>query len=175
MRILLAICLVFFTSVLSAQVADNAPAADTLPYLKYPKLPAFNIMRLDSTTIFNTYYIPTGKPILIMFFDPDCSHCKDFMPTMAKAMDSLKDIRIYMIAATSNMRAIQKFYDTYELGKYKNIEVVGRDYEFFFISYYGVRYIPDFALYDEHKKLIKLFESRITVDELYRHAFPAKK
>ncbi len=150
-------------------VKDSAAAkTDTLPYLKYPTLPAFNILLRDSVTIFNTYNIPEGKPSVIIFFDPDCVHCKDEIKMLLSGMDSLKDIRFYMITSVHNFRHIRRFYDDYHLGDYKNIEVFGRDYEYFFITYYGVKFVPDLVLYDKHKNLIKLFESRVTVEELYK-------
>ena len=147
---------------------DKTPEkTDSLPYQKYPTLPAFNIVLLDSTTVFNTYNIPEGKPILIMFFDPDCKHCKAETRMLLSGMDSLKDIRFFMITSVHDFKRIRDFYDEYRLSDYKNIEVVGRDYEYFFITYYGVKFVPDLVLYDSHKNLVKYFEGHVTVKELY--------
>ena len=143
------------------------PATDTLPYQKYPDLPAFNILLLDSTTIFNTFNIPKGKPSLIMFFDPDCKHCKAETKMLLRGMDSLKDINFYMITSVHNMDAIRKYRDEFHLGDYKNIEVIGRDYEFFYVTFYGIKYVPDIALYDARKRFVKFFEGHTTVKELY--------
>ncbi len=140
---------------------------DTLPYLKYPTIPAFNILSVDSVTIFNTYNIPKGRPIALMFFDPDCKHCKATMKLLRAGMDSIQNIRIYMLTPAHSWENIRKFYADNHIADYKNIEVYGRDYEFFFFAYYGVKFVPDLALYDENKKLIKLFETDITVKELY--------
>jgi len=168
----LIVLLTGFVSVASAQekeVIKNTPAtaADTLPYLKYPTLPAFNIMLLDSSTIVNTYNIPEGKPTLIMFFDPECKHCRMVTKTLLDKMDSLNDIRFYMITSVHDFNKIRTFYDEFHLADYKNIEVIGRDYEFFFVTYYGIKYVPDLVLYDGHKKLVKYFEGHVTVGELY--------
>ena len=147
---------------------STAHKTDTLPYMKYPTLPAVKIMLRDSVTIFNTYNTPEGKPTLILFFDPDCIHCKDEIRMLLANMDSLKDTRFYMITSVHNFGRIRKFYEEYNLADYKNIEVFGRDYEYFFITYYGVKFVPDLVLYDKHKNLVKLFEGHVTVDELYR-------
>jgi hypothetical protein len=45
--------------------------------------------------------------------------------------------------------------------------LAGRDYEFFFGSFYKISYVPDLVLYDEHKKLIKLIQGEAKVKEIY--------
>ena len=147
--------------------AIPAPAADSLPYQKYPKLPAFNILEMDSVTIFNTYNIPAGKKTILLFFSPDCGHCQMLMRNLIKNMDSLKDVQFYMMTVVHSMTTLRNFYNEYHLADYKNIHVVGRDYEFFYIPYYGIKNFPDMALYDEHKKLIKLFEGDIPLTQLF--------
>ena len=143
------------------------PAADSLPYQKYPTLPAFNIRMMDSVTIFNTYNIPKGKPTLIVLFSPDCKHCKAMTRQLLKGMDSLKGIQIYMITPMHSMTAIRNFYEEFHLGDYPEIKLAGRDYEFFFHDFYGTKLVPDLVLYDERKKLIKLFEGNTTVADIY--------
>ena len=147
---------------------DSTAKKDTAAYLKYPTLPAFNIMLRDSATIFNTFNIPEGRPTVIIFFDPDCKHCKMEIRRLLDGMDSLKDIRFYLTTSVHDFKKIRDFYDDYHLGDYKNIEAVGRDYEYFFITYYDVKFVPDLVLYDSHKNLVKFFEGHVTVDELYR-------
>ena len=148
--------------------SKQSVAMDTLPYQKYPVLPAFNIMLTDSSTIFNTYNIPDGKPIVILFFDPDCRHCKAEIRLLLAGMDSLADVRFYFITSVHDFNKIRAFYEEYELKGYKNIEVFGRDYEYFFITYYGVKFVPDLVIYDEHKNLVKFFDGHVSVTDLYK-------
>lgn len=152
-----------------ARLLIDTAKKDTLPYMKFRSLPAFNIMLSDSATIFNTYNIPKGKPVALMLFDPECKHCKDLTRKLTENMDSLKDIQFYMFTAAHSMTAIRKFYEDFHLANYSNIKVIGRDYEFFFHEYYGVKFVPDIALYDSNKKLIKLFEANATVKDLYEY------
>jgi thioredoxin-related protein len=148
----------------------ETPANDTLkPYQKYPKLPAFNIMLMDSVTVFNTYNIPEGRKTILLFFSPDCSHCQALFRELTKNMDSLRDVDFYLMSPVHNISMIRNFYSEYHLADFKNIKVAGRDYEYFFITYYGIKSFPDMALYDEHKKLIKLFEGDIPLKELFKY------
>jgi thiol-disulfide isomerase/thioredoxin len=139
------------------------------PYQKYPTLPAFNILLMDSVTIFNTYNIPEGKPIAIMLFSPDCKHCKRTIMALEAGMDSIKNVQFYLVTAAHNMADIREFYKEHHLNDYKNIQIVGRDYEFFFMSFYGVKFVPDIALYDEHKKLVKLIDNETKASEVYKY------
>ncbi len=150
---------------------DPPPPEDTLkPYQKYPTLPAFNILEMDSTTIFNTYNIPEGKPIALMLFSPDCKHCKRTVDALIKGMDSIKNVQFYLVTAMHSMTQIKEFYEEHHLSHYKNIQVVGMDYEFFYFSYYNTKFVPDIALYDEHKKLVKLIEGETNASEVYKWA-----
>jgi len=143
------------------------PKKDTLlPYQKNPGLPAFKILEMDSTTTFNTYDIKPGKPTLLMFFGPDCGHCKHQMEKMIAGMDSLKQLQIYMVSF-ANPTPIKNFYEEFHLDKYPNVKVVGKDAEFFFGSFFGARAVPFMAVYDKHKKFVKKFESSATVQQLY--------
>jgi len=145
----------------------HTESKENLPYTKYPELPAFNVMLTDSNTIFNTYNIPKGAPILLVFFDPECRHCKAVTRRMLDGMDSLKDVLMYFITHIHDMQEIKQFAADHHFEKYPNIKVVGRDYEYFNIAYYGVSIVPDFVLYDANKMFIKYFEGTATVSDLY--------
>jgi len=172
MRKIILLVAVISCCVVTAHAQEkNKPASvpdSALAYKKYPALPAFNLRLMDSVTIFNTYNIPEGKPVALFFFDPECSHCQAVTKELLKGMDSIHDIQFYMITPVHSATALRKFYEDYHLADYKNIILAGRDYEFFFGTFFGVKYVPDLALYDAHKKLIHLFEGAITVKELHK-------
>lgn len=140
---------------------------DSLPYMKYPEMPAFNLRLMDSATILNTFNIPPGQPVALMLFDPGCKHCHDVTTELMKGMDSLKNISFYFITFTDDFKAIRNFYNEFHMADHPNIKAVGRDYELFFIDYYGVNSFPDIALYNENKQIVQLFEGRVTVAQLY--------
>ena len=135
-----------------------------LPYLSDQTLPAFNLLEVDSTTLFNTDKLPSGKPIVLMYFSPDCEHCQHQTEEILKNMDSLRDVRFVMLTALP-FDKMRNFYIFYKLGSYKNI-IMGRDYEFFFSRHYGSQYVPYLAIYDRHKKLVKVFDGGTKVSTL---------
>jgi len=152
-----------------AQTADTAKKKAPAPYLQYPGMPAFNILLSDSTTVLNTFNIPKGRPVMLVFFDPDCKHCKAETKELMAGIDSLSNIDIYFVSPNHSMTSIRQFYDDNHMAGHANIKGIGRDYEFFFATYYDVNFIPDIALYDDHKKFLRLFEGHAKVSELWAY------
>ena len=82
-------------------------------------------------------------------------------------MDSLSKIEFYIFSARHDLSMIRSFAEAYKLQNFPNIKIVGMDKEFFFFSYYKVKFVPDLALYNGNKMLIKLLQGEFTVKELY--------
>jgi thiol-disulfide isomerase/thioredoxin len=143
------------------QSAAQDPA---LPYMSDASLPAFNILETDSSTVFNTGTLPTGKPIILMYFSPDCEHCQHMTEELLKNMDSLKQVTFVMLTALP-FDKMRNFFQYYKLANYKNI-TMGRDYEFYFSRHYGSQYVPYLAVYDRHKHLMKVFDGGTKVSTL---------
>ncbi|TDX00646.1 TlpA family protein disulfide reductase [Dinghuibacter silviterrae] len=148
----------------SQQTSPQQPQEPQLPYQSDKTLPSFNILEVDSTTIFNTKKLPSGKPIVLMYFSPDCEHCQHQTEAILSKMDSLKGVRFVMLTSLP-FDKMKNFYFYYKLADYKNI-TMGRDYEFFFSRHYGSQYVPYLAIYDRHKKLVKVFDGGTTVTNL---------
>jgi thioredoxin-related protein len=145
------------------------PQAPEKAYMKDAGIPSFPILEMDSVTIFNTAHIPKGKKTAILFFSPSCSHCLNFIKSLLANMDSVKKVQFYMITAVHDMDMIRSFYKEYDIKKYKNIKLVGRDKDFFFITHYGLVHFPGVALYDEKKKFVHFMEGEITVSDIYKY------
>ncbi len=149
---------------------QNAWAADTAkPCYKDPDMPAFNIRLMDSSTIFNTFNIPEGKLFAVVFFDPNCKHCKRSIAQLLGAMETVDHIQFYFITPTHMMSDLRKFYSDNNMASYKNIVLAGRDYEFFFFNHYRTINVPDVALYDKHKKIVKLIEGEFGPAEILKY------
>lgn len=159
-RLALIIVLVLAAFSLFAQgQTDSLP-----PYKKYPTLPAFEILLHDSSSVFNTYDIPKGKPTILMYFSPDCDHCEQMAADILKNMDELGKVQIYMITPMS-LSVLQKFYQKLELSKYKNI-VAGKDHQFFFTDFYQAKYVPYIVIYDKHKQVLATWDGDAKIKDI---------
>lgn len=140
---------------------------DSMPFMRNPELPAFNIWLMDSFNYFNTYNIPKGRPSLLILFDPECKHCQSLTKELMAGMDSISNIDMYWFTLNKSMTVIRNFCADNHFADHPNIKAVGRDYEMFSLDFFEVNSLPDLALYDENKKIVHLFEGRATIRELY--------
>ena len=62
-------------------------------------LPEFSMLLTDSNTWIKTASIPTGKPIVLMYFSPYCPYCKAQTKSIVEDMDQLKEIQFYFISS----------------------------------------------------------------------------
>jgi len=144
--------------------AHAQSSRDSLPYLKYPNLPAFNLLSPDSSKVFNTFYIKEGKPTVLFFFSPDCEHCQITTKRMLEKMDSMKQADFYFFTYM-RLPFLRAFIEEYHLNKYPNI-ITGQDYQFFFPKFYGATTVPYLVVYDRQKKFVKLFNGGAKASEL---------
>jgi hypothetical protein len=159
MRIALLLVFLFATKHVAAQ-ANN----DSLPYLKYPKLPAMMLASLDSASIINFYNIPEGRPTVLYFFSPDCDHCHITAKALLEHMDEMKGADFYFFSFMP-LDMIRSFAEEHHLGSYKNI-TVGKDFQFFFPAFYGATTVPYLVVYDRRKRLVKLYDGGVKLSEL---------
>src|SRR5687768_8240661 len=62
------------------------------PYLRFPTLPPIQLLLGDSTTRYTKANLPRKKPVLLMLFSPDCSHCQHTAEEMLQHREALEDI-----------------------------------------------------------------------------------
>ena len=84
--------LFFFLLVLSIISVTAQDSIDTIPpYKKDPKIPAFKIALTDGTW-FTNEQLPKNKYTLIVYFSPDCEHCKHEIKEVIKNINELKAV-----------------------------------------------------------------------------------
>lgn len=150
-------------TIFSSARAQGVPAE--APYKRFPTLPPFTLLGVDSST-FTRDDLPKHKKTLIMYFSPECDHCKHQTEDMLKEMNRLKGIQIVM-ATYQPFEEITAFYKNYNLAAHPNIKI-GRDIKYFFAPYYQLMNLPYLALYDAKWDLITTFEGNASVDKLVK-------
>ena len=133
------------------------PAADSqAPYLRFPTIPPFHLLKLDSTTYLTKDDIKKHHPAIVMFFSPDCDHCKHQTESILAMSKEFKDIEIVM-ATYQPFEELKEFNTHYRLFEHPNFKL-GRDEKFFLAPFYKIRNLPYLALYDKKGDLITTFE-----------------
>lgn len=158
--------------VLACLSNTKAQDADSMPYQRYGMLPSYEVLELDSSNVFSTYKIPDGKPIVIIYFSPDCDHCEQLTKSIIEHMDEFKKTRIYMITPMDLVQT-SEFYNKLNLKEYKNIKVY-KDFLFFGYKFFGFRSFPFAAVYNGNKNLVKGFPHKLTAKLLIEVVQEAK-
>lgn len=124
-------------------------------------LPDFSLLLMDSTSIFNTKDIPSGKPFVLFVFGPHCPYSKAQMQAMVDNMGELTNIHFY-IFTLAPFNQVKQFADKYQLDKYANV-TIGIDTSNIFGQYMSITGVPYLAVYDENKQLKKSFEGNVNI------------
>jgi thiol-disulfide isomerase/thioredoxin len=134
------------------------------PYKRFPTVPPFKLLKIDSTSYFTKSDLKKNKPVLIILFNPDCDHCKHEIEEIIKDMDELKDIQIVMTTMMP-FDLMKSFYEKYGLDKFDNV-TVGRDFQYLLPTFYQIRFMPYLAMYDKKGNLLTTFEGTMKIDDL---------
>jgi len=154
------------------QPATATPPQDQAPYQKYPTIPPFHLLKLDSATYLTKDDIKKHRRTIVMFFSPDCDHCKHQTESILADFADFKDIEIVM-ATYQPFSEMKEFNTHYRLFEHPNIKI-GRDEKFFLAPFYKIRNLPYLALYDKKGNLITTFEGTQKVETIVK-AFQKEK
>jgi thiol-disulfide isomerase/thioredoxin len=127
-------------------------------------IPEFSLLLTDSTTWLNSRNIPTGKPIVLLYYSPYCPFCKALTQEIIEEMDELKNIQFYFISSFP-MSTLKAYSKAYQLAKYPNI-ITGVDTSSVLHDYFDAPGIPYLAIYDKDKKLSQSFLGKISGNQI---------
>ncbi|MBK7097709.1 MAG: redoxin domain-containing protein [Sphingobacteriales bacterium] len=156
-RFFLLLASVLFTQVIFAQ--NEVPQ-----YLQTKTLPPVRLILPDSSGWEIKAKRDKKKPMMIIFFSPECDHCQHETEEFVKNIDKLKHIQIVM-ATTYPLKDMRGFIKNYNLGIHPNI-VVGRDYAYILPVYFNIKNLPYHAFYNKAGKLIGGFEGNMTIEKI---------
>lgn len=146
----------------------NQPATDpanaSAPFMRFPTIPPFHLLKLDSATYLTKDDLRKNRRTIVMFFSPDCEHCKHQTEAILADFKDFKDIEIVM-ATYQPFSEMKDFNEHYKIYDHPNIQI-GRDEKFVLPPFYKIRNLPYLALYDKKGNLITTFEGTQKVDTL---------
>lgn len=150
------IVFIFVLSVSLALLGQETPL-----YLKQKTPPPAVLLLTDSATKWPLKArLEKNKPLLLMFFSPDCDHCQHETEELIKNISKFKGIQIVM-ATTQPFGDMKQFETKYKLKE--NGITVGRDIAYTMPPYYEMKNLPYLAFYDKNKKLISTFEGSLGI------------
>jgi len=148
----------------NTQPKNVNPVFDTVPpYKKNPNIPPFRLLQPDSTWFTNAN-LPKKKPVVIIYFSPECGHCQLAAQEITNSIDKLKDATFIWVSYYS-VPEIEKFTVNYKLAQYNNFRF-GRDPQYFLPTYFRVKFTPFMAVYDNNWQFVQSFEQGATPEVL---------
>ena len=128
------------------------------------KIPPFRMIQPNGK-LFRAQDLPMGKPIIIIYFSPECNHCEKLMKELFKQPADFRKASIAMITYLPVER-VSKFVKDYNLSKYPNIYAGTEGTSFFVRNYYKITDMPFAALYTKNGDLVKSYSKEVSLKDL---------
>lgn len=129
-------------------------------------LPPFNMLLSDGVTYYNASNIQKNKPLLIIYFDPECQHCRHFTADILKNSKKFSNTQIVMICCVPGLPPLQKFVADFGLAKHANIKVGTEGIYKATLNFYRVSVTPFTAVYNNKAELVKYYRTVPQIQEL---------
>lgn len=131
---------------------------------QHTKLPPF-IMEMSNHQIFKTGQLPYGKPIVLIYFLPDCTHCQLLTSEIIKHIKEFNKASVAMVTYYPAAE-VGRFVQKYGLDKYDNFYIGTESTGLFLKHYYHLTSLPFMALYTKNGDLVRLYHSEKDLTDL---------
>ena len=131
-------------------------------------IPPFNMVLTDGVTYYNADKVEKGKPLMVVYFDPECEHCQAFTKQLVKNISKFSAVQIVMICSAPGIPPVKKFEDMFSLSKYSNIKVGTEGMYQATLKFYDVDTTPFVALYNKAGALITFHRQVPTIAALVK-------
>lgn len=160
-RVLMKKIIVFAFLVIISVSNSFGQKAVTSPY---KLLPQFKMLQTNET-YFSSAEIPKNKPVVLIYFAPDCDHCIVLMDKLFKKIHQLDKTSIVLITfkPVPELSAFEKKYNT---AKYPNIKVGTEGYTYYLRNFYKLQKTTFTAVYDKKGMFAFSYTNETPVDEM---------
>ncbi len=128
-------------------------------------LPEFTFTKLSGEK-FKSAEITKG-PLVIMYFHPECEHCRYEISELVKNKDLINNYD-FLIISNAEKEEIENFYYETGLDNHPGIKLL-LDEDYKFSEIFGAGYVPSIYLYDLELRLIKSFKGEVNPDILVKY------
>ena len=118
----------------------------------------------QDTTVFTNANLPANRPIVIVYFSPECGHCQHEMKEIEKNIDSLKNA-FFVFVCRFPVDSIKGFETKYNTSIYPNM-VFGKEASYYIPVFFDRKFTPFMAIYDAKKQFVKSYDQGANMREL---------
>ena len=131
------------------------------------KVPPFQMMQPNGR-IFRAQNLPIGKPIVLIYFSPDCEECQKLTKELLERINDFKNVSIAMITYQP-VEMVTPYVQKNRLDTYPNIYVGTEGSSLFVRNYYNILKFPFMTLYNKNGDLIvKYTSTQVNVEDLHQ-------
>jgi thiol-disulfide isomerase/thioredoxin len=128
------------------------------------KIPPFRMIQADGN-LFKAEQLPLGKPVLLVYFSPECDHCEKLMQDFFKMSKEFQKASVAFITYVP-VDKVAKFDKDYGVKKFTNIYSGTEGTTFFVRNYFKLTEMPFVALYKKNGDLVTSYTRDIALQEL---------
>jgi thiol-disulfide isomerase/thioredoxin len=133
------------------------------------KLPSLTLLLCDSITHFNTAAVPSNKPVVLVYFNPDCDFCRAETREIEKNMQSLEGVTFCFITAAP-VQELRAFCKEFTFNAYPNV-IAGVDYTNAFGKHFDIQSVPYMAIYNGKKEMKQVIIGTADAELIKNSAF----
>jgi peroxiredoxin len=115
-------------------------------------LPSFTFETLTGQALTPANLNAKGKPIIVVYFDPDCDHCQKQARYFAAAKERFQGVK-FLYVTIADKSGISTFHKTY-FGASGLDVTFGLDTQYRFDEYFGYSQVPSVYAYNAAGQLV---------------------
>lgn len=150
---------------LSAMGQDSTKTV-AINYHNYPSFPAFPLLKTDSTKFNSVSAVVKGRPTVVIYFSPTCSHCQHQAEEITGKIKDFEKVQFLMVSSYA-IQDIRQYIASYALDHFSNI-TVAYDPSFSMGRFFELKSLPGIFVYDKKGKLKSHFETNVHAEELLK-------
>lgn len=128
------------------------------------KVPPFQVVQANGK-IFRAQDLPMGKPILLVYFSPDCGHCGKMLKAFFSKAGNFQKASVAFITYLP-VDKVATFEKAYNLAKHPNMYAGTEGSTFFIRNYYRIKELPYVALYTRNGDFVASYEKDVDLSAL---------
>ncbi|HEY1021788.1 MAG TPA: thioredoxin family protein [Flavisolibacter sp.] len=148
--------ILFFILFLTNFTALQAQRGDSIP--------SFG-MTLSNGRYFGNHELPKNKPVVLIYFAPDCDHCHTLMNAFFQKADDFQAATVVLITFKP-VNELIAFERSYQTNQYPHVIVGTEGAAQTLRRFYKLQSTPYTALYNKEGKLVASYRKNTPVAEL---------
>lgn len=127
-------------------------------------LPPFKML-LSNGQFFTASDLAKNRPVVLIYFAPDCEHCQQLLHAVFEKIDAFKKAELVLVTFKP-VSELLLFERSYQTAKYSNVKVGTEGTTFYLRNFYKMQHTPFTALYDKGGKLVDAYRKEPPVEDL---------